>query len=71
VPEWSSDPNEAADVLSQWAGGVVARFALDASSVSEGDVYEAVGVSLGLSATTDEELLNPRNPYIVDLFCTP
>jgi hypothetical protein len=64
-------PDDASEMLSQWAGNVVGSFALDETSVSDADLYEAVGVSLVMNAKTEDEVFDPRNAFIVDLFCTP
>ena len=65
------DPDGASEMLSHWAGNVLGRFALDETSVSDAELYEAVGVSLVMNAKTEEEVFDPRNAFIVDLFCTP
>lgn len=65
------DPDGASEMLSQWAGSVLGRLALDGTSVSDAELYEAVGVSVILNAKTEEEVFDPRNAFIVDLFCTP
>jgi hypothetical protein len=64
-------PDDASEMLSRWAGNVVGSFALDETSVSDADLYEAVGVSLVMNAKTEDEVFDPRNAFIVDLFCTP
>ena len=65
------DPYQAGELLSQWAGGVIGRFALDESSVTHSELMEAVSVSLTLSAQTLDEIFNLRNGFVVDLFCSP
>lgn len=65
------DPDQASEMLCQRAGEVVGRFALGASDVTYRELFEAVGVSLAMSAQTPEELFNPRNAFLVELFCTP
>jgi hypothetical protein len=65
------DPSQGSDVIREWSGEVLGRMALGDPTVTELDIYEAVGASLALSAVTLDELLSPRNSYVVDLFCTP
>jgi hypothetical protein len=57
--------------LRGWAGEVLGRFALDPASVSEKDIYEAVAVSWIATRETFDEVFDPLNAYVVDLFCTP
>ena len=47
---------------------MLGRFALGAPSISYGDLYEAVSVSFVFDCETVEEVLSPRNSYVVDLF---
>ena len=57
--------------LQSWAGNILGRFALDPESVSSGDIYEAVACSWIATRETFEEVFDPLNAYVVDLFCTP
>ena len=65
------DPKEVGDLLSQWSGDVLGRFALRDRSVSEADIYEAVAVSLINSRDTSEGVFSPDNHRIVSLFIDP
>jgi len=57
--------------LQGWVGNVLGRFALDPDSVSDRDIYEAVGCSWIATRETFEEVFDPLNGYVVDLFCSP
>jgi hypothetical protein len=71
MAEWSSDPEELSRVLREWSGDVLGRFALDPESVSGSDLYEAVACSWIETRTTEAEVFDPLNHYVVDLFVTP
>ena len=64
-------PDEAHDLFAQRAGESVGRFALGDEDVSHGDLYEAVTFSLIASAETVQEVFDPRNHLIAELFVTP
>jgi len=50
---------------------VLGSFALDPISVPSQDIYEAVACSWMATRETFEEVFDPLNGYIVDLFCSP
>ena len=56
------------DQFSEWSGDVLGRFALGDPSISYGDLYEAVSVSWVFACERVEEVLSPRNSWVVDLF---
>lgn len=59
------------EMFSQQAGDVLARVALDASSVTPQELYDAVSFSWLARARSADELLNPLNHRVVELYCTP
>lgn len=64
-------PDRAAASLREWVGDVIGRFALGGESSSLDELREAVGISLIIDARTADEVLDSRNAYLADLFCTP
>jgi len=59
------------DPFKEWVGEVIGSFALDPASVDMSEVREAVAYSQIVSCETEEELWNPLNDRLVDLFITP
>ena len=55
----------------EWVGEVIGNFALDPASVDMSELHEAVYYSRIASCETEDELWNPLNDRLVDLFITP